>query len=129
MAIKYHNGKKYNTDTAMCIGAKPLIQESCFVEKLFRKKSGEYFLVCEGTKNSVFSDKLIIKPLVYDEAEKWAKNNLPNDIYKKNFLSVDATKISVQLDKITAEKFELYKRINNLGTTEAVKKIFNELAF
>lgn len=126
MAIKYCNGKKYNTETAMCIGTK---SDSFFSESLYRKKSGEYFLCFVGVENSGFSDRLIIHPIDYETAQKWAKSNLKYEDYSKNFMLIDTKKISVQLDSVSAENFERYKRINNLGTTEAVRKILHELVF
>lgn len=125
MAIKYCNGKKYNTETAICIGTK---SDSFFSESLYRKKSGEYFLGFVTAENSGISSKLIIHPISYDTAQRWAKLNLDYEAYSKNFVVNDTKKISVQLDSTSAEIFEKYKRLNNLGTSEAVRKIIHELA-
>ena len=95
------NGKKYNTETAECVGA----WDNGFSyndfnytgEELYRKKSGEFFLYGESGAlgkyavwhgNSGGGGKEII-PLSEDEARQWAEEHLSADTYEEIFGEVE----------------------------------------
>lgn len=89
MVIHIRN-KLYNTDTAKMIGKWKINdkgkEDSQFAqETLFRKKTGEYFLLCEGGVDSVHSSRdkegrkingEFIQLISYDEAKQWMEKHL-----------------------------------------------------
>ena len=95
---KIINGKRYNTMTAKKLGTNSSIcsteDPNWWVETLYQKQTGEYFLYAEGgtmskyrayvSGNSWESGKRLI-PLEINEARAWAEQNLNEDIYKKVF--------------------------------------------
>jgi hypothetical protein len=98
---KIINGKKYDTDSANCVGdwangyGHGDFQYA--EERLYRKRTGEFFLHGEGGAMSNYAEsygneryggKKII-PLSENEAKKWAENHLDGDEYEKIFGSVD----------------------------------------
>ena len=95
---KIINGKRYDTETAEFIGRwenmynSAELQYEC--EKLYRKKTGEFFIygaggpassyaVRTGTHNWSGSSK--ITPITEGEAKKWVEKNLDGDDYEKYF--------------------------------------------
>jgi hypothetical protein len=98
---KIINGRMYNTDTAELVGK----WDNCLSrtdfgyceEKLYRKKTGEYFLHgkggarsrwCEWVGNCVCDGEGII-PLNITMAKEWAENNLSADEYEEIFGEVE----------------------------------------
>lgn len=88
---KIINNKVYDTKTAHILGKNKN-------EKLFRKKTGEFFLYEEGeeknkyskikyTNNRTKGEKII--PLTYEEAQKWAEEHLANKEYLQIFGNID----------------------------------------
>ena len=96
--MKIINGKRYNTMTAKKLGTNSSIcsteDPNWWIETLFQKQTGEYFLYAEGGSmskyrtyvggNSWESGKQLI-PLEVNEAAEWAENNLNKDLYRKVF--------------------------------------------
>lgn len=98
---KIINGKKYDTDTAECV--------SCWSngygcgdfqyaeERLFRKKTGEFFLHGEGGAMSNYAESYgneryggeKIIPLSENEAKEWAERNLDVEEYEAIFGEVE----------------------------------------
>ena len=95
---KVINGKRYDTETAELVGEWTNghrygeFQYEC--EKLYRKKTGEFFLygwggamssyaVPYGNNNWTGSSK--ITPISIDEAKEWVEENLDADDYEKLF--------------------------------------------
>ena len=87
---KIINGKKYDTDTAKCIGCKNNI--GCGNDKvlsstdyffweicLYRKKTGEYFTSYHENAR----DKEVITPISEEEAMKWCENHLSVEEYEE----------------------------------------------
>ena len=95
---KIINGKRYNTLTAKKLATNssvcPTEDPNWWVETLYQKQTGEYFLYAEGGamskyrtyvgSNSWESGKQLI-PLEIKEAREWAEQNLNKDIYRKVF--------------------------------------------
>lgn len=94
---KIMNGKKYDTDTA-----KKIAQWSneewgglfFVIETLYRKKTGEYFLLGEGGAGTVYSvptagggfaGSAQIIPLSLDASREWAVTRLDADEYESIF--------------------------------------------
>lgn len=94
---KIINGKLYNTDTAEFVDEYTYSYPSDFnyeYEKLYRKRTGEFFLYGEGGPASKYSvctgqnewsggEKLI--PLSDDEAREWLEENSDADTYLQYF--------------------------------------------
>lgn len=98
---KIINGRKYDTETAKELarcsnGASPT-SFAWFCETLYRKKTGEFFLLGEGGANSkycewiggsVYGTSRII-PYTIDEAKAWVESKLTGDEYEAIFGAVD----------------------------------------
>lgn len=95
---KYINNKVYDTETAERIGGYSYGEGSRdfhhYSERLYRKRTGEFFLYGEGgplSKYSVsqgqnsWSGGEKIEPLSVEEAEKWAEEHLDTDEYDAAF--------------------------------------------
>lgn len=63
-------------------------------ETLYRKRTGEYFLHCEGGANSRYAERIDanswsggerITPVTEEEAREWAERNLDGDQYEEIF--------------------------------------------
>lgn len=89
---KIINGKMYDTNTAQCIGEdwNGKTGYDFFCEKLYRKKTGEYFLHREGGAltimarpcpvNSITGSETII-PYTEQEAKKWVERHMDQEDY------------------------------------------------
>lgn len=97
---KIINGKKYDTETAKCVGDwdNGCCGDFNFVEeRLFRKKTGEFFIHGEGGAASEYAERCIdgygygekIIPISEDEAKEWAENHLDGDNYESIFGAVE----------------------------------------
>lgn len=80
---KIIKGRKYNTDTAKCIGT---VGEQ---QKLYSKRTGEFFLY--------FVDEKIV-PLSFDKAEKIVKEKLDKKTYNNLFNKNGIEKVTLLLD-------------------------------
>lgn len=99
---KIINGKMYNTETAMEIDSYSNdygYDDFDYVsETLYIKKTGEFFLLGDGSARSIYSKscgnnsrigcKLII-PLSEEEAKEWILENCKTDTYIKLFGEVE----------------------------------------
>lgn len=88
-------GKKYDTETA-----KKLHEISgdgefgAFVERLYIKKTGEYFLSCIGAKYQIteeydYTDIPAIYPLSEEQAKYWGEKWMDADKYEEIFGEVE----------------------------------------
>lgn len=100
--IKIINRKKYDTDTAKTVG---YYDNGCntndfyyFMEELYKKKTGEFFLYGEGNAmskysrecgNNNWSGSCNIAPLTEDEAKEWAETHLSGEKYIEIFGDVE----------------------------------------
>lgn len=122
---KILSNKVYDTETANYVGGyeHDLANNLGWcVEKLYRKRTGEYFIYGEGGPMSRYSVDLgsgnysggeAIKPISYDEAREWAEENLDTEEYEAEFGIVEEdeemTSIHVQIpaslnDRLEAER-------------------------
>lgn len=95
------NGRKYDTDTAKCLGTWENgygCNDFKYVkEDLYRKKTGEFFLHGEGGAMTEYSESYAgntcgserIIPLTEDEAKEWVENQLDADDYESIFGPVE----------------------------------------
>lgn len=116
---KVINGKRYDTRTASFLvdddnGLLP--NDFSFLrERLYRKKTGEYFLAAEGgplTKygvhvgnNSGFGERII--PYSEDQARKWVEDHCSGDEYDRIFGAAsdeDNARITISLPDSLAKK-------------------------
>lgn len=128
---KVINGKAYDTGTAREVG--------CFdsgagdrlfgwSETLYAKRTGEYFLFGEGGPGSKYSVRTGVNnttgsakifPLSYDDARKWAEDNLGGDEYIAEFGAIgeDDTnaKLTLYLPASTIERAK--RKVAQDGTT------------
>lgn len=100
--IKIINGRKYDTETAKMVGSwdngYPTSDFNYCSEKLFRKKTGEFFLFGDGGAMSKYSmscgtnnwcGSCEIIPLSEDGAKQWAEEHLDGDAYIEIFGDVE----------------------------------------
>lgn len=131
---KIINGKRYDTETAEFIGRwenmynSAELQYEC--EKLYRKKTGEFFIYGAGgpassyavqTGSSSWSGSEKITPIIISEAKKWAEENLDADDYEKYFEIEEEGNIAFSL--LLPEN--LYNKLKNESekTSESMKDI------
>lgn len=98
---KIINGKKYDTETAKCIGTHQYSHEGDFrfeLEELYVTKNGTYFLYGTGgplskyrvqTGIRSYSGGSDIKPLSEDEAKQWSEKYMEADEYIEAFGEVE----------------------------------------
>lgn len=116
---KIISGRKYDTDTAAYLGSYEHDFKSSFkwyMEDLYRKKTGEFFIYGEGHAASPYAQSSCdgcfgpgeaIRPLSYEEAQAWAEKHLSTDKYEEIFGEVSEdesrTTLSVSMASSTAE--------------------------
>lgn len=104
---KIINGKRYDTETAQLIGSASYSNRTDFhfwSEELYRKKTGEFFLYCEGGPASKYGRQIEqntwsggeqIIPITLAEAQKWAEKYLDADKYEEVFGRIEEGKVQV----------------------------------
>ena len=90
---KIFRGRKYDTDTATRIAEHQHLRLGdigSYVETLYRKRSGEYFLfrelfgpIEEGVNPCQFT------PLKFEEARQWAEENTTAEEYESEFKALE----------------------------------------
>ena len=98
---KIINGKRYDTDTAECIGWDSWGTPGDFKhwsEELYQKRTGEFFLYGESGAMSKYAETIgqnewsggeKIMPLDYESAREWAEKHLGADEYEKIFQVIE----------------------------------------
>nr|DAG17079.1 MAG TPA: Putative plasmid related protein-helix-helix, DNA BINDING PROTEIN [Caudoviricetes sp.] len=128
---KVINGKVYDTGTARKVGCIDFgLEDRLFgwSETLFVKRTGEYFLLGEGGPGSKYSVRTGVNessgstkifPLAYDEACKWAEDNLDGDEYIAEFGEIAEggtnAKLTLYLPASTIERAK--RKVAQGGTT------------
>lgn len=94
---KIINGKAYDTETAHLVGENDnndASDSNRIIEKLYRKKTGEYFLYgwggaftryCEHISSREFSSGDRFTPLSVEQARKFAEQSLTATEYEAEF--------------------------------------------
>lgn len=119
---KIINGKRYDTKTAQFIGEggfNHVGDFSYYWEKLFRKRTGEFFLAGEGGPMSKYSESTgqnswsggeAIIPLTLQEAQSWGEKHLEADEYEEVFGRIEEGKTQIAtwvLDSLKADADKL----------------------
>lgn len=135
---KVINGKKYDTDTALELGIweNHDLGINYVLEVLYRKRTGEFFLYCEGGSNTKYSVQRgsnnwgsgqHIIPLDFKSAESWAKENLHVEIFEKYFGEVpeDFGKriVSFSIPNDLYEKIKRASSFLGVGPSEFVSDV------
>lgn len=109
---KVINGKLYNTDTAADLAvyeANATDSLNYYSERLYRKRTGEYFIHGEGGVRTRYAaidgdgwsrGGEAIFPLTAAEARAWAKERLPGDEFERIFgaVSEDGAVVKTSFD-------------------------------
>jgi len=81
---KVINGKHYNTETAQELAKRAVAETSaghaCSYERLYRKRTGEYFTCTDGDAWE-YGVNVYIKTLAFSEAKAWAEKWLDGSEY------------------------------------------------
>ncbi len=140
---KIINNRVYDTEKAVLVGSS-CCRESAgnpnyVKEKLYRKRTGEYFLYGVGGPNTQyakldgysiwkFGERLV--PVTYSVAKNWAETNLSDYVYSEHFEvdKGDETKstVTVSLRKSDIDKLKIDSAAHGMGVSAWVTKIINE---
>ena len=132
---KIINGKRYDTNTAKLVGETSYSNRRDFAywsEELYQKRTGEFFLYCEGGPASKYSkatgqnqwsgsEKII--PLTISEAQEWAEKYLDADEYESIFGEVEEDKVQISfwIDRKDREKANKVNQIFNVNYSDLFK--------
>lgn len=136
---KIIRGRLYDTEKAAEIGydsSSSIHDSSYWHETLYRKRTGEFFLYGEGGAASKYSvccgqskwtgeEKII--PLSFEEAQKWTKDHLDADTYRKYFKLSDNTHdkatVSIRLSAAAVNKFKIMASKRDLTASEIIEQL------
>lgn len=139
---KIISGKLYDTETAKEIGSayhgEGPRDFNYFEERLYRKRTGEYFLHGEGgpmtryavsTGQNSWSGGERIEPMSYSSAKEWAEKNMDADDYQAEFGPVSegdnrTTVLSISLDSSTAEKIRREAKEKGMSVSALIASKF-----
>lgn len=131
---KIISGKKYDTETAQLVGewSEGYRNDFSYIEEeLYRKRTGEYFLLGEGgpdsryaeqTGMSSWSEGWRIMPYTYEQAQEWAGRCLDVDEYESIFGEVsegDGSKVTVSLSISEAARERLRRESQRTGESQS----------
>ncbi len=127
---KIINGKMYDTDKAQELGSYEYMYPRDFGwthEKLFRKRTGEFFTWGEGGPRSRYAVSEghgwtggeAITPISYQDAQKWAEEHLTVDEYQAIFgeVSEDAEDVIISAKLPAAVDAKVRKMAAENGTS------------
>lgn len=128
---KIISNKVYDTSTAREIGCNSYSNPRDFnywCETLYCKRTGEYFLHGEGGPMSRYSEQIEqnswssgekIIPLSYENARKWAEENLTADEYEREFgeITEDETAETINVSMPAALAAKLRRRAQEEGVS------------
>jgi hypothetical protein len=129
---KVINNKRYNTDSAKKLiewdnGMVDQMMEF-YSQELYRKKSGEYFLLSEGGAKTVYAEAVgvdswqggsRIDPMTYDEARKWAEEHASAKVFEECFGVPEEGTCFVTVEISNAAKSKLDAAKSKSGKTQA----------
>lgn len=140
---KVIRGRLYDTSTAQLIGetsggSADRTNFEFWEEGLYKKKTGEYFLHCEGGalskyakhcgSNSGPGERII--PLTFEAAQQWAEKNLSGEHYIEEFgepiEDYSKQKTMLNLTKLNVDKLKSYAAKNNYTISAVVDKLIEE---
>ena len=137
---KIINGKLYDTTTARevagCYHGEGPRDFHHYSEKLYRKRTGEYFLAGEGGpmthyavsagQNSWSGGEKII-PLTYSEATEWAEREMDADDYQAEFGQVsdgELAHLHISLPADVADRIRKAAAAEGISVSECIGKRF-----
>lgn len=139
---KIIDGKLYDTETAKEIACRYHGEGQRdfrhYTEKLFRKRTGEYFLYGEGGPMSRYAvscgqnqwsggEKII--PLDYKSATEWAEENMDADDYQAEFgpvsESAERAILSISVDSAVADRIRREAQEKGLSVSALVASKFS----
>jgi len=134
---KIINGKLYDTDTAKALGCGANTYDTRdythWIETLYRKKTGEYFLHGEGGPLSKYARTVgqnewsggeEIRPLTLEEARAWAEEHMNADDYQAEFGEiVEDDSQELVAYRIKASNAERVRRASRAGGKTAAQVI------
>lgn len=120
---KIINGKLYDTETAKKLGdwdnGLYTSDLNYVCETLYKKRTGEFFLLGEGGAATNYSERVgsndwcygyAIMPMSFDEAQKWAEKHLDADVYQDIFGKISdderKTTMCISVSAALAEKLK-----------------------
>lgn len=120
---KIINGKLYDTETAKKLGDWDnglYTNDLNYVcETLYKKRTGEFFLLGEGGAATNYSERVgsndwgygyAIMPMSFDEAQKWAEKHLDAEVYQDIFGKIaddeSKTTMCISVSAALAEKLK-----------------------
>ncbi len=133
----------YNTETAHKIGewqnAENYNDLNFYIETLYRKKTGEFFLHGDGNAASPYSKREQsgnargteeIVPLSYEQAREWAEKHLTVEEYIAAFGEPDEsdkgkTPVNLYLSNVTVAKLKKQATIAKVSMAEYVENLIN----
>ncbi len=127
---KIINNKVYDTETAKFIGRYGYggyDDLDCIRRTLYRKKNGEFFEHAEGGPNTRYAKQIsvsnwsggeVIKPLSYEEAQKFAEEYLTAEEYENCFGIIEETKECIR--KEFTLKVSTVEKIKRLATKRGI---------
>lgn len=138
---KIINSRRYDTETAQQVAQYTHSYPSEFdyyVETLYRKKGGEFFLhgyghaaspYCEWVDSSTRSAGERIVPMAYDAAREWAEKHLDADEYEAIFGEVeeDGTRTLLPVSLTTAQLEQIKRLAAQDGATKLSPWILSKL--
>lgn len=138
---KIINGRRYDTETAQQVAEYQHSYPSEFdyyVETLYRKKGGEFFLhgyghaaspYCEWVDSSTRSAGERLMPMSYSEAQEWAEKHLDADEYEAIFGEVeeDGTRTVLPVSLTTAQLEQIKRLAAQDGATKLSPWILGKL--
>ena len=137
---KIINGKMYDTETAKeiagCYHGEGPRDFRHYSEKLYRKRTGEYFLAGEGgpmshyavtvSRNSWSGGEKII-PLTYKEATEWAEREMDAEDYEAEFGPVsegERVTLSISLPADVADRIRKAAASEGVSVSECIGRRF-----
>lgn len=137
------NGKLYNTDTAVDLAvyeANATDSLNYYSERLYRKRTGEYFIHGEGGARTRYAASdgdgwsrggEAIFPLSVDEARAWAEEHLPGDEFERIFGAVsedgDTVKTSFDLSPDLAAKLQYVAAERGVSRRAVIEELIRSL--
>ena len=139
---KVIKGKRYDTEKAQeigyCTGGAEYTNDLYFWrETLYQKRTGEFFLYCEGNAGSQYASHCgnssgygeQIKPISFDNAKEWGEKNLTADEYEKVFGAVEVGKTitSISLSNETMNKMKQIAVSRKMSVSELIEELISNL--
>ena len=137
---KIINGKLYDTTTARevasCYHGEGPMDFRHYSEKLYRKRTGEYFLAGEGgpmthyavsTGQNSWSGGEKIIPLTYSEATEWAEREMDADDYQAEFGAVsdgELAHLHISLPADVADRIRKAAASEGISVSECIGRRF-----